>query len=72
MTREKDFDVAASLDIVPAQPGEVFRDDTVDLPGLNVGNHPLERRTVEIAACVTVINIEFIVQQAIFLSKVAE
>ena len=72
MAREKDFDVAASLDVVPAQAGEVFRDNALNLPSLNVGNHPLERRTVEIAACVTVINVILIIQQAIFLSKVTQ
>lgn len=39
---------------------------------LNVGNHPLERRTVKITASVAVINIKFVVQQAIFLSKVTQ
>jgi hypothetical protein len=72
VAREEDFDIAASFNVVPAQPGEVLCDYTFDLPGLNVGNHPLERRTVEITACVTVINVKFIVQQAIFLGKVAK
>ena len=72
MAREKDFDVAASLDVVPTQAGKVFRDNAFDFASLNVGNHPLERGSVEIAACVTVINVKFVIQQAVFLSKVTQ
>ena len=47
VAREEDFDVAASLDVVPAQARKILRDNALDLTSLNVSNHPLERRTVE-------------------------
>ena len=44
---EKDFDIAASFNIIPAQSGQVFGNDAADLSRLNIGNHALKRRAVE-------------------------
>ena len=56
---EKDFDIAASFDIISAQSGQVFGDNAADLSRLNIGNHALKRRAVEIAACITVIPVSY-------------
>lgn len=40
-------EIAASLDILPAQAGQVLDDHTVDLAGNNIVHHFLERRTVK-------------------------
>ena len=69
---EKDFDIAASFDIIPAQPGQVFGDNAADLSRLNIGNHALKRRAVEIAACITVIHIILILEHSVFFGKVPE
>ena len=39
--------IAASLDVLPAQAGQVLDDHAVDLAGNNVVHHLLERWTVE-------------------------
>ena len=69
---EKDFDIAASFDIIPAQPGQVFGDNAAYLSRLNIGNHALERGAVEVAACITVIYIILILEHPIFFGKVPE
>ena len=67
---EKEFDIAASFDIIPAQSGQVFGDNAADLSRLNIGNHTLKRRAVEIAACITVIHIILILEHPVFFGKV--
>src|SRR5699024_11303520 len=52
---EKDFDIAASFDIISTKSGQVFGDDAADLPRLNVSDHALEGRAVEVAGRVGVI-----------------
>ena len=44
---EKDFDIAASFDIISTKSGQVFGDHAADLPRLNVNDHALEGRAVE-------------------------
>ena len=42
------FDVVAGVDGVPPQTGEVFHNDAVDVTGLNIREHLLKARTVEV------------------------
>ena len=49
-------EIAASLDVLPAQAGQVLDDHAVDLAGNNVIHHLLERRAVEQNAAVTVVH----------------
>ena len=46
------------MELVPAQPGQVFRDDDADLAVFHVGHHLLETWTLKIRACVSVIHIK--------------
>ena len=69
---EKDFDIAAGLDIISAQSGQVFCDDTANLSRLNISNHTLKGRAVEVAACITVIHIILILEHPVFFGKVPE
>ena len=72
MFGEKDFDIAAGLDIISAQSGQVFCDDTANLSRLNISNHTLKGRAVEVAACITVIHIILILEHSVFFGKVPE
>ncbi len=49
-------EIAASLNVLPAQAGQVLDDHAVDLAGNNVVHHFLERRTVEQNTAVTVVH----------------
>ena len=42
------LDVVAGVDGVPSQTGEVFHNDAVDVTGLNIREHLLKARTVEV------------------------
>ena len=42
------LDVIAGVDGVPPQTGEVFHNDAVDVTGLNIREHLLKARTVEV------------------------
>ena len=68
--REEDFNITAGFDIISSQSGQVFGNDTTDFIGLNIGNHPLKSRTIEIAACVTIVHIILILEHPVFLGKV--
>ena len=45
--REVPLHVVASQDIIAAQATQIFSNDHVDLPGLDVGNHALEIWAIE-------------------------
>ncbi len=49
-------EIAASLDVLPAQAGQVLDDHAVDLAGNNIVHHFLEGRTVEQDPAVTVVH----------------
>ena len=68
--RKENLDITTSFNIVAAKTGKVFRDNAVDFSGFNVGNHPLERRTVEIAPGVAIVHIIFIAEHSILFRKV--
>ena len=72
MFRKENLDITASFDIVAAKPGKVFRDNTVDFPGFDVGNHPLERRTIEIAPGVAIVHIVFVAEHSVLFRKVLQ
>ncbi len=44
---ELHFQIQPAVQIVPAQPGQVFGDDAVDTLGLNVLDHALETGPLE-------------------------
>ena len=67
---EKDFDIAASFDIISTKSGQVFGDHAADLPRLNVSDHALEGRAVEVAARIAVIHIILILEHPMLFSKV--
>ena len=69
---KKDFNIAASFNIISAQSGQIFGDDAADLSRLNISNHALKRRTVEVTACITVIYIILILEHPVFFGKVPE
>ena len=46
MEREKFFGELAHLNVVPAQPGEVFHEHRRDVPGLDCGDHLLKAGAV--------------------------
>ena len=48
--------VVAGQNVVPAQSGEILGDDHIDLFGLDVRNHPLEGRPVEVSAAPAVVS----------------
>lgn len=72
VTWEENFDVTARLDIVPAQAGEVLRDNTVDLSGFNIGNHTLKIGAVKVSACVAVVHVKRVAVHAVFLGVVLQ
>ena len=51
------FDVVAGVDGVPPQTGEVFHNDAVDVTGLNIREHLLKARTVEVCPGRAVVDI---------------
>jgi len=55
--RKIDFGVVAGHYVVPAQTGQVFRDDQIDSVLLDIVKQFLKSRTVEVQARVTVIHI---------------
>ena len=69
---EEDFNIAAGFDIISSQSGQVFGNDTANFAGLNIGNHPLKSRTIEISACVTIVHIILILEHPVFLGKFLE
>ena len=70
--REVTLHVVAGEDVVAAQSAQILGDDHVDLPGLNVGDHALEIRTVEICTAPTVVDIGVENGQAVLLDKFIE
>jgi len=69
---EIDLDKAAGLDIVSAKAAQIFRDNAPNLSGFDIVDHSLKTGAVEVAAGITVINIESIIKEAILLGVVAE
>ena len=57
MLREEHFQIQPAVQIVAAQPGQVFGDDAVDTFGFNVLNHALETGSLEIRSRIPVIHI---------------
>ena len=55
--RKIHFGVLADLKIISAEAGHILYDHTVYLAVVDVGNHSLKARTVEVCATVTVVNI---------------
>ena len=51
------FDVVAGVNGVSAQTGEVFHNDAVDVTGLNIREHLLKARTVEVCPGRAVVNV---------------
>lgn len=51
------LDVIAGVDGVPPQTGEVFHNDAVDVTGLNIREHLLKARTVEVCPGRAVVNV---------------
>ena len=49
--------VVSSENVVTAQPGEILGDDHVDLPGLNISDHSLKIRAVEVCPAPSIIHI---------------
>ena len=56
MEREKLLGELAHLNVVPAQPGEVFHEHRRDVPGLDCGNHFLKARALHGSSGDTVIH----------------
>ncbi len=57
MLREEHFQIQPAVQIVAAQPGQVFGDDAVDTLGLNVPDHALETGSLEIRPRIAVVHI---------------
>ena len=57
MEREKFFGELAHLNVIAAQPGEVFRYDAVDLASVHIGHHAFERGTLEVCSAPAVVNV---------------
>ena len=72
MFREIPLHVVAGHDVVTAQSREGLGDDHVDLLGLDVRNHPLEGRPVEVSAAPAVVNIGIVDAQPVLLYKLPQ
>ena len=67
--REKDLDIGADFNIISAKPRKVLCDDATNPSGLNISNQALKRRPVEVAACIAVIHIIFMLEQSVLFGK---
>ena len=72
MLGEVPLHVVAGQNVVPAQSGEILGDDHIDLFGLDVRNHPLEGRPVEVSAAPAVVNIGIVDAQPVLLYKLPQ
>ena len=72
MEREKFFGELAHLNVVPAQPGEVFHEHRRDVPGLDCGNHLLKAGALHGSAGDTVIHEKDSVRVAFILGGLLE
>ena len=70
--REVTLHVVAGEDVVAAQSAQILGDDHVDLPGLNVGDHALEIRPVEVCAAPAVVDVGVENGQTVLLDKFIE
>ena len=65
------FDVVAGVDGVPPQTGEVFHNDAVDVTGLNIREHLLKARTVEVCPGRAVVDIGIVYADLRVLLQIA-
>ena len=72
MEREKLFGELAHLNVVPAQPGEVFHKHRRDVPGLDCGDHFLKARALHGGSGDAVIHEKDGVSIAFFLGSLLE
>ena len=70
--REVSLHVVAGQDVVAAQAGQILGDDHVYLFGLDVGNHTLEIRTVEVRSAPAVVDVGVENGQTVLLDKFIE
>jgi hypothetical protein len=66
------LNVAASLDVVSAQTGQILCDNAADFPGFNVGNHALKTGAVEVPTSIAVIDVVFTVEKTVFVGVVLQ
>ena len=72
MLREVSLHVVAGQDVVAAQAGQILGDDHVYLFGLDIGNHTLEIRTVEVRSAPAVVDVGVENAEAVLLDKLVE
>ena len=59
-----DLGVHSDFQIVSSKPGHILDDHAINIPCINIGQHFLEARTIEVCAAVTIIYIELVVGNA--------
>ena len=70
--REVPLHVVASEDVVAAQAAQILCNDHIDFPGLNVGDHALEIRAVEVGPAPAVVDVGIVDAEAVLLDKLIE
>ena len=66
------LDVHSHLGVLSPEPGEVFHDDYVDLVQLNIVDHSLEIRAVEVGTAPSVITVTVTNFNTVFLAVLGE